>query len=641
MNNILHVRPHLWICLFLVVVTLAVYAQSLGNDFINFDDPQYVTFNNNVQSGLTKDSVFWAFFSSDASNWHPLTWLTHIIDYQLYRLQPAGHHLTNLLLHILNTLLLFLVISRMTGYIWRSAFVAALFAIHPLHVESVAWIAERKDVLSTFFWMLTMLAYIRYSKSPNVRRYIPVLLLYALGLMAKPMLVTLPIVLLLLDYWPLRRYEGEKKQNLWHFVQEKIPLFILAAASSVITFLVQRNSGAVMELEINPVGERIANAVVSYAGYMGKMLWPAKLGLYYPHPCATPPTSLAIGLIVFAGLFTLAFLARRRYPYFTIGWLWYVGTLVPVIGFVQVGAQAMADRYTYLPLIGIFVIIAWGVPDLLSKYQYMYKRRYLLAIPAIFVIASLMYLTSLQVTYWRDSITLCEHTLKVTGPNATVENLLGAALAMKGKWDEAAVHYRKAVDLCPEFVEARCNLGTILADKGKYDEAIEQYKAALQVDPDSVNVVNVHLNLGVALIAKNNYEEAIVHFSEALRLKPDFALARNNLRLAKFRQKGINKAPHPSSKRQKGIPSSARAHCHLGLFLAEQGKLDESREHFMDALRIAPRYAEAHRGLAITLFFQEKYPEAWKEVHLCEKYGGKVNAQFLKALSNKMPETTE
>ena len=443
----------------LIAVTLAAFWQVRDHEFVHYDDDKYVMENPHVPTGLTRESIKWAFTATHASNWHPLTWLSHMLDCQLYGLNPRGHHVSSLLFHAANTVLLFLVLRRMTGALWKSAFVAALFAIHPLHVESVAWVAERKDVLSTLFWMLTMLAYLRYVEKPTIQRYLPVLMLFALGLMAKPMLVTLPFVLLLMDYWPLGRLDNglsvtrDRLKRYWGLVREKLPLFALTAISCVVTFLVQRHGGAMPDLEWLPLDVRIANALVSYAKYIGKMLLPRHLAVLYPYPSGTLPLwQLAGAVFLLMYVSVMVFRSRQRYPYLAVGWAWYVGTLVPTIGIVQVGKQALADRYTYVPLIGLFIIIAWGVPDLVARWCVVSswrRRRILLAVSATASILALMTCTWFQVGRWRDRISLYTHALRVTSNNATIHNNLGNALLAEGKID---------VLICGEVAEWETNI---------------------------------------------------------------------------------------------------------------------------------------------------------------------------------------
>nr|MBC8360831.1 tetratricopeptide repeat protein [Candidatus Desulfatibia profunda] len=484
-HRIVNIRYDFLVCLFLVIAILAVYWQVRNYSFVNYDDSQYVTQNHNVQAGLTLESITWSFTAVQASNWHPLTWISHMLDCQLYGMNPGRHHLTNVLLHILNSLLLFLVFMRMTGKLWQSGFVAALFALHPLHVESVAWISERKDVLSTFFWMLSLWGYLRYVERPGVCRYLLLLFLFILGLMTKPMLVTLPFVLLLLDYWPLNRFQSGSSGDGNHSIQrpfdfglvwEKIPLFLLSAVSSVTTYIVQKSGGAVNSLAAIPFHDRIANAIVSYVSYIGKMIWPNNLAVFYPYQ-----KSILLWKVAGAGLLLVVvpvviFRMVRTKPYFAVGWLWYIGTLVPVIGLVQVGAQGMADRYTYVPLIGIFVIIAWGVPDFMPKWRY---RRIGFTVTIAAILAIMMITTRLQIRYWSNSVTLFEHALEVTVDNCIVHAKLGEALAGQGKIDAAVRHYHEALRIKPDFVAALLNLGVALKEKGELNEAINQFMASL------------------------------------------------------------------------------------------------------------------------------------------------------------------
>jgi len=388
-----------FICVFLILATLAVYWQVQHHAFVNYDDSFYVTDNRHIQEGLTLESVRWAFTTTYGGNWHPLTWLSHMLDHKLFGMNPGRHHLTSLILHVLNTLLLFLVFKKMTGDSWPSGFVAALFALHPLHVESVAWIAERKDVLSTFFWMLTMWSYIRYIERPATGRYLTALLFFSLGLMAKPMVVTLPFVLLLLDYWPLNRLQNQPsnakitsqtKTDFLGLVREKIPFFILVEMSCVATFYAQNQAGAMVSLDSIPFIARFANAVLSYATYMGKMIWPSNLAVIYMYPEMVSWWQAAAAGLALASIFSAAFIFIKKKPYFAVGWLWFAGTLVPVIGLVQVGSQSMADRYTYIPLIGLFIVIAWGVPELVARLP---RKKTWLTLLAALTIAVLMLLT--------------------------------------------------------------------------------------------------------------------------------------------------------------------------------------------------------------------------------------------------------
>ncbi len=563
--------------LFLTITTFAVFWQMRNHEFVILDDGKYVTENSHVRDGLTWEGLVWAFTTTHANFWHPLTWISHMLDCELYGLDPGGHHFTNLLIHIANTLLLFLVLERMTGALWPSAFVAAMFALHPLHVESVAWAAERKDVLSTFFYVLTIGSYVRYVEHPGINRYLLVLLTFALGLMAKPMLVTLPFVLLLLDYWPLDRFQfvqqsgngcaqaqksvcpNNQRSTFFRLVLEKFPLFVLAAVSCVVAYLAQEQGGALKALNLFPIEFRIANAVFSYASYIGKTIWPLHLAVFYPHPGILP-----LWQVIGAGLFlvstsVLAIRAAHRSPYLTVGWLWYLGTLVPVIGLVQVGDHAMADRYTYVPLIGLFIMIAWGSCDISKRWRYL---KTVLAISSGALICASMISTAFQIRHWQNSTTLFEHTLDVTADNSMAHTNLGVVLAGQGKPDEAVMHYTQALRIKPDHLEARINMGVALAAQGKLDEAVAHYSRALHIKPD---FAGAHYNLGNALLEQGKTEEAIKHFREALRIKPNDAEVHNN----------------------------------LGIVLAKQGKTEEAIKHFREALRIKPGYTLARKNLEI------------------------------------------
>ena len=536
----------LLVCLLLIAATLAVYWQVRNHQFANLDDDLYVTENRYVQAGLTHEGVIWAFTNTNHANlWLPLTWLSLMLDFELYGLRAGGYKITNVLFHLANTLLLFLLLKRMTDTLWRSAFVAALFALHPLHVESVAWVTERKDVLSTLFWMLTMWAYCRYVERPGIKRYLVIILAFTFGLMAKPMLVTLPFVLLLLDYWPLNRFHqidrdagGETPNrpftNLMKtsppaigLVLEKIPFIVLAAVTSVATLLAQQKGGGLQSVAFLPIKVRIANSLVSYVSYISKMVWPQPLAVFYPHPGSSLPMwqSAGAGLLLVT-ISVMVLRATRRHPYIMVGWLWYLGTLVPVIGLVQAGPQAMADRFTYVPLIGLFVIVAWGLPDLLAGWRH---RRIALSLAASAAISVLMTLSWLQVQLWKNGLTLSEHTLSVTSNNWLIHNNLGLVLARQGRLEEATTHYYEALRIKPDFAEAHNNLGLRLAKQGRLEEAIKHFSEAVRIKPD---YADAHNSFGVALAKQGRFEEAINHFSEAVRIEPDYARAQNNLRRA-------------------------------------------------------------------------------------------------------------
>ncbi len=597
-------RSEIIVSLFLIMTTLAVYWQVGNHEFVNYDDDAYVTENRQVRAGCTIEGVTWAFTTKFHGHWHPLTWLSHMTDCQLFGLNPGRHHLTSLFLHIANTLLLFLVFKRMTGALLRSAFVAALFALHPLHVETVAWVADRKDVLSTFFWMLTMWTYVRYSKRPGFNRYLPVLIAFVLGLMAKSMVVTLPFVLLLMDYWPLGRYSTIQQFNhsttrlfnhssLPRLVWEKVLFLIFVGACVVVTVSVMQyeRTPALDLSKLWPTKSHIANALVSYITYIGKMLWPLDLAIPYPYPDVLPVWQVCgAGLLLFCISF-LVFWQRRRYPYLLVGWLWYLVTLVPVIGLVKVGPHAMADRYTYVPLIGLFIIIAWGVPDILARWRY---RVIVLTISTGIVLAAFMICTWLQVRYWKNNITLFKHTINVTANNYVGHYNLGNALERQGSLKEAISHYSEALKVKPKYAMAHSNLGLVLVQQGRLDDAIRHFLEALRIRPEDEKI---HNNLGISLMRQGNVKEATRHFLEALRIKPDYAPAHNSLGIILVQQGRLDDAIRHFSEALRIRPYDEKIHNNLGISLMRQGNLKEATRHFSEALRIKPDYGKARRNL--------------------------------------------
>jgi protein O-mannosyl-transferase len=537
-------RRNLLIGVALGLAILTVYWPVVLQDFVNYDDQEYVTDNPRVQKGIAWEGMVWAFTTRHSWNWHPLTWLSHMLDCQLFGLDAGAHKVVNVAFHIANTLILFFALVRMTAAPWRSAFVAAGFALHPLHVESVAWVSERKDVLSAFFWMLTMLAYVRYAEQPSTRRYSLVLASFALGLMAKPMLVTLPCVLLLLDLWPLGRTAysrpavGERAPSkIPRLIWEKVPFLLLSAALSVVTYWAQATGGtfgsAVKPL---PLAVRACNAVVSYVRYINKFLLPVNLAVFYPQPGAWRLPEFGLTAMVIVLLTVLLLRALRANPYLTVGWFWYLGTLVPAIGLIQVGDQSIADRYTYIPSIGLLVLMAWGVPELVSGWR---GAEVAVRAVAIGVIIAWMATTRHQLQYWANSISLFEHAIAVTSDNYIAQNNLGAALRATGKLEQAAPHFQEAIRIWPQYPEANKNLGDILARTGRFDEAVHHYQQALQKRPDWAEA---HNNLGTALAMQGSTEEAIAQFSDALRLQPDFADAAYNLEAAREMQKSPKKS---------------------------------------------------------------------------------------------------
>jgi tetratricopeptide (TPR) repeat protein len=506
------------ICLSLAVLTWLVFGQTLWHDFVNYDDPRYVYENTRITSGLSIGGIAWAFTHIHSLNWHPLTTISHMLDCQIYGLKAGWHHFTNVLLHTLAATLLFLALRQMTGAVWRSAFVAAVFAIHPLRVESVAWIAERKDVLSGVFFMLTLLAYVYYVRLPRVTRYLVVVFAFACGLMSKPMLVTLPFVLLLLDYWPLARIKGQ----FWKRLLEKVPFIALSAVSSIITFLVQK--GAVGQTEELPILERINNAVVSYLLYIWQMLWPMNLSVFYPHPENRLPLWEIIScLVLLICATTVAIALRKRRPYLITGWLWYLGMLVPVIGLVQVGWQGRADRYTYLPQIGLYIAATWGMADLAAFYR---QQRTTLSTAAILVIAALTWCASVQTSYWRDSERLFRHAAAVTTNNDVADNNLGIVFLGQGKLDDAISLLQRAVDLRPDNSPAHENLAKALLQKGLVAEALIHYRKLLDLQPDNMEVHNI---VGTVLVQQGRVAEGVDEWQKVLVVDPDNGNAMSNL----------------------------------------------------------------------------------------------------------------
>lgn len=646
-----------YICAGLILAALVAFEPVRRSEFVGYDDNIYVTENPHAKAGLTRQSIIWAFTTTHTGNWHPLTWLSHILDCKLFGLNPLWHHLVSLLFHIANTLLLFWLLKEMTRAPWPSAFVAAAFAVHPLHVESVAWIAERKDVLSSLFWFLTIAAYIRYAKRPNVVGFLPVILAFCLGLMAKPMLVTLPFVLLLLDYWPLQRFQWQRqieeqalplfapfdityqKSPNWYLFCEKIPLFVLTGVSCVITYIVQQAAGALEMMKTLSPNIRISNALISYSGYILKIIYPTRLAVLYPLSVnAIYKWQAAVSLIVLiaisAGIIYMA--GSRRY--LIVGWLWYLGTLVPVIGLVQVGSQAMADRYTYLPSIGIFIIVAWGSAELLTKWRY---QAISLRILGGLLICVMVFCTRAQIRYWKSDFTLYQRALAVTRDNFIIHHNYGYCLSENGQPEEAIKHFTEALRIKPDYDKAHLNLGVVLASQGKLDEAIEHFNEALRINPGSAeaycnlgsalnaqgklgeavvsymealrinpNLAEVHYNLGIIFIRLRSFDKAAVHLSEALRIKPDFTNALNKLGYALISQGKLDEAVSEYRKFLQRLPDSAETHNNLGIALAIQGKFNQAIEHFTEAIRLKPDFADAHRNLGFALTREGKLTEA-------------------------------
>jgi tetratricopeptide (TPR) repeat protein len=628
----------------LVASTLAAYAQTVHFDFVVFDDPTYVIDDPHINRGLTWPGVKWVFSHAYFANWHPLTLLSHMLDCTLFGLDAGGHHLTSVLLHVANTLVLFFVLCGATGAPWRSSVVAALFALHPLHVESVAWVSGRKDVLSTLFGFAALGAYGSYARRGGAGRYALTALLLALGLMSKPMLVTLPFVFLLWDYWPLGRLRPGATISPGKLALEKLPFLALSAASSVATLLAQESGEAVASLDEVPFRWRAANAIVSYVRYLDKMIWPADLAPLYPHPNLPGGVPLAIWQIAGAALLlvliTVAVWASRR-PYAIMGWLWYLGTLVPVLGLVQVGGQAMADRYTYVSLVGPFITVVWGAGDLVAARAARRGGAAALALTALFALA---FASRAQARHWRNSLALTRHAVRVQ-PNSShmrinlglalqlagrperairqyreaarinprspkLHNNLGNALELQGRRDDAIAHYRLAIGLDPEFAKPYANLGSALLAAGATAEALSHLQTALRLDP---NHSIAHERAGYALAGEGRFEAAIEKYRQALAIEPEYAEAHNNLGIALQALGRVDEAISHFERALEIRPEFASAHNNLGIAMQGRGDLEAALGHYREALRIEPKNAKAHNNLGIALQLRGKLDEAMRE----------------------------
>jgi tetratricopeptide (TPR) repeat protein len=616
----------------LAVSTLLVFWQVRNFDFVNYDDNLYVYQNPHVLNGLTADGAIWAFATPHVGNWLPLTWISFMFDCQLFGSNPGWMHLVNLLLHLANTLLLFAILKKMTGSLWPSAFVAAAFALHPMHVESVAWITERKDVLSTLFLMLTLAAYVSYVRRRGLVRYLLTVLLFTLGLLAKPMLVTLPFLLLLLDYWPLGRFDshqtikassGQKHQSspahdkrriLYRVIIEKIPFFVLSAVSSAITFFVQQSIGAIADINAFPLKSRLANVFLSYATYIGKMFWPQNLAVFYPFDARTIQSwqiVLCALLTIVISVLTIRF--GRKQKYLIVGWLWFVVTLIPVVGLIQSGSQAWADRYTYISYIGLFIMIAWGVPELLSKWPY---RKIAIGISMVVVLTALGITAGRQANYWNNSSTLFLHALKVTSGNYVAHDCLGDDLREHGKTALAIEQFTKSLQIKPSYADAVNGIGMALYDEGNLKQAIEYFQKALQLKPDSPSA---HNNLGFALQKQEKLNEAAAHFTQAVQVDPDFVLARNNLANVLVLQDRLDEALDQFHAILRLEPDSSYAYDGLGIVLQKQGKLDEAIAHFTKAVQITPDNTQSRLNLGIALLKKGSVSQAIEQFNIVLK----------------------
>ena len=631
------VRRVLAVCLSLALITACAFSAVIRSDFIKVDDPLYVTANPHVRNGLTEKELWWAFTAFHAGNWHPLTWLSHMTDVQLFGLYAGAHHATSLLFHIANAVLLFLVLFSITKALWRSAFVAALFALHPLHVESVAWVAERKDVLSGFLWFLAMGAYTRYARNSRPGTYATVLGCFVLGLASKPMLVTLPFALLLLDWWPLGRLgrtgavttprlpvpgraPGELKRqrmddstcardsqapgafrdrrppvrSLGFLLAEKIPLFTMAAASSIVTYVAQWEGGAVQPIAMLPTATRIGNAFVSYEAYMEKTLWPSGLAFFYPFQSSLPAWEMVASMVLFMAATAAVFLGAKKSPYLAVGWLWYAGTLVPVIGILQVGMQARADRYTYIPLVGLFIIAAWGIPDLLRGWK---KRAVAMGVASSAVLCALFTATWLQVGYWRDSFALFDHALDVTGPNAVVLNYRAAAYNSIGKPALAMSDLSAAIAIDPGYAHSYNNRGIALQSLGQLPRAEADYTEAIRIDP---GYVDAYVNRGIVLEAMSDPRRAVGDLTSAIRINPGRADAYYNRANADYALGDPGRAIADLSAAIAIDPGYVDAYNNRGALYNTVGDYAKAVSDLDRAIEMEPAYANAYlnRGVA-------------------------------------------
>jgi protein O-mannosyl-transferase len=590
------------------VVVIFLYWPATSCDIILIDDHLYIT-SVQVPEGLTWDGFKLAFMTPVGGNWHPLTMLSYMLDCQLFGLSAWGHHFVNVLLHAANTVLVFLLLEYLTRARWRSLFVAAFFGFHPLHVESVAWVAERKDVLSTFFGLLSLIFYANYAKSETRnqklknKNYLLCLLFLSFGLMSKPMLVTWPFVMLLLDYWPLERF---KQAVFWRLVIEKIPFFILVAVTSIVTFIVQKLGGYTVSIEHMPMGARCENAMISYCRYLGKLFWPEHLAIFYL-PGNWQFWAVAGSVITLTGITAVAWLCRRSLPFILMGWLWFLGTLIPVIGLVQVGFQTMADRYSYISSLGMFIVVVWGV------HAIMRNRRHREAASAVGVGALICCFVSTrqQLGYWQNSETLMRHALKVTKNNYAAHYNLGSVFLMKGEPDKAIEEFEEAIRLKPDYVEANCNLANTLEMKGQLDEAIRQYLKTIQMAP---NYADAHNKLGVAYASEHRLDEAIEQFREAIRLDPNHAVDHYNLAVSLGMKDQLDEAIEQYKEAIRLEPLNAQPHYNLGTVLGMKGQLDEAIRQFQETIRLKPDLAMAYDNLGVAYEKEGKTDDAIKQL---------------------------
>ncbi len=592
-----------WICAGLAVAAVLPYLQTLRYGFINFDDGTYVAENGPVQQGLSWSNLAWAFTTMTAGNWHPLTWLSHMLDCQIFGLQPGWHHLVNGLFHGANAILVFTVVRAMTGAVWRSALVAGLFAVHPVHVESVAWIAERKDLLSTFFGLCAIWAHLNYARTPSLSRYGLVIVLFGLSVLSKPMLVTLPFVLLLLDIWPLNRTRNRK---LLSVLLEKLPLLLMSAASCVMTLRAQHGAGAVVPLQFLTMSQRLRNAILAYAGYLTKAFWPVDLAVVYPLRNNPSPGLIAVAALLIVGITILVVVRRGKQPWLAVGWFWFLGTLIPVLGLVQVGDQLMADRYTYFPLLGVFIMIAWSLPAA----WFAQARAPVMAVVVVLIIATLATITFRQVQVWENTTTLFTHAISVTEGNLLAHNALAVEAMKHGDLAAAGAHVTKALQIKPNYPAARYTLGMVLVQQGDFNKAIEQYNLALQSSQPGTMAATIWNGLGGAKAQLGRLDEAVSDYRHALELNPNQADAYTNLGSALVAQGKFAEAAEMAEKAVALGPRSADAHACLASALMNLGHTDEAILQNRKALEFNPNLVSARLNLAASLSVKGNYDEA-------------------------------
>ncbi|MGD1041844.1 MAG: tetratricopeptide repeat protein [Sedimentisphaerales bacterium] len=592
------------LCLLLIAGVAAVYVRVGGFDFVDYDDPFYVPRNSQVLAGLTWDGVKWAFTTMHAGNWIPLVWLSLMLDRSIFGVGAGGFHLVNVALHIANTVLLFWVLKRYSKSLWPSFFVAALFGLHPLHVESVAWVTERKDVLSTLFWLLTMLAYVRYVENPTAKRYTIICVTFALGLMAKSMLVTLPLVLLLMDYWPLKRLWPEGGKNGFaagHLLFEKFPLFILSAVVCIITVIAQKSGGSVAKMSIVPLGQRIGNALVSYCQYLIKTFWPVDLAVFYPYPVnQLVGWKVAAAFAALLAIIIVVILLRRR-RYLLVGWFWYLGTLLPVIGIVQVGAQAMADRYTYVPLTGIFIILAWLAGDILVQQR---LRQAIAGVIGAAILGVFGVMTFVQVGCWRDTMSLFTHCAAVTPDNVIVREYLGIGFARKGNAEAALREFKEALRFEPADIRTFYNIGNMLVLLGRTDEAIEYYSRVLDAKPGDADTC---IALASARIIKGETELALNSYREGLKYHPENTVLRGEFALALLQLNRLDEAITELEQVVK-IKADSTTYCNLGIAWTQKGRFSRAMECYAKSIQLKPDNAKARYNLG-NAYFAQNMPE--------------------------------